>query len=83
MKDKRAGKKLAKLRKQRGLTLRAVRDISEQVAVMLRSRAFIVQPSGLSQIETRGDIPSIYKLYSLSIAYERTMREILCFYGLN
>jgi len=83
MNDKRAGKKLASLRKQRGLTLRAVRDISEQIAALMRNRAFIVQASSLSQIEMRGGVPSIYKLYSLSIAYGCAMRRILSFYGLK
>jgi len=40
-------------------------------------------PSRLSDIETKGVVPSIYRLYSLSVIYRKDAREILTWYGVD
>ncbi len=81
--DKHAGRSLAELRKARGLSMRDVDELSQQVANERRNRVFLIPPSRLSEIESRGVIPSIHRLYTLSIVYECTLKKLLGFYGLD
>src|SRR5574337_846355 len=39
--------------------------------------------SRLSDIETKGILPSIYRLYSLAVIYRRDLRELLAWYGID
>jgi len=60
--DKRAGQKLAELRNRKGLSMRDVDELSQQVAKQRGNRAFLIPPSRLSEIESRGVIPNIHRL---------------------
>jgi transcriptional regulator with XRE-family HTH domain len=82
-KDKRGGQQLASLRLRRGLTMQQVHELSKEVAAVRRSPDFLVLPGRLSDIESKGTVPSIYKLYTLSIIYECPLRKLLGFYGLS
>src|SRR5262249_7150858 len=44
---------------------------------------YMIAPSRLSDIETKGIVPSIYRLYSLAVIYRRDPREILSWYGID
>jgi hypothetical protein len=44
---------------------------------------FIVNPSRLSDIETKGVIPSIYRVYVLSVIYRTDFTEMLKLYGVD
>jgi hypothetical protein len=44
---------------------------------------FVVNPSRLSDIETKGVIPSIYRLYVLSVIYRSDFTELLKMYGVD
>jgi hypothetical protein len=72
---KSAGKQLAKLRKRRGLTLRDVYEISQQVATMRRNASFVVPYSRLSEIENkRGNSkhsPLVYTVDYLQVLDEK------------
>ena len=81
--NKRAGQRLAKMRLRRGLTLYEVFELSRGVAARRRRTAFLIQPSRLSEIESKGVTPTIYKLYSISVIYGRPMRELLSLYGIS
>lgn len=81
--NKRAGQRLAKMRLRRGLTLYEVFELSRAVAARRRRTAFLIQPSRLSEIESKGVTPTIYKLYSISVIYRRPMRELLSLYGIS
>src|SRR5262249_13712041 len=48
-----------------------------------RNEEFSVPPSRLSDIETKGILPSIYRLYTLSVIYRRDLRELLAWYGVD
>jgi hypothetical protein len=78
-----AGLNLRGLRERLGLTMREVESTSFLIAERHRSDEFSVCPSRLSDIETKGLVPSIYRLYSLSIIYRCDLREILTWYGID
>lgn len=78
-----AGKKLRELREQIGLTLRDVEVASTALADSRGIEEFVVNPSRLSDIETKGVIPSIYRLYVLSVIYRADFAELLKLYGID
>jgi transcriptional regulator with XRE-family HTH domain len=78
-----AGKKLRELREHISLTLRDVELASTSLAESRGIEEFIINPSRLSDIETKGVIPSIYRLYVLSVIYRADFTELLKLYGVD
>jgi transcriptional regulator with XRE-family HTH domain len=78
-----AGQNLRALREHLGLTMRDVETSSAAIAAKHESDEFAIPPSRLSDIETKGVVPSIYRLYSLSVIYRKDAREILAWYGVD
>jgi transcriptional regulator with XRE-family HTH domain len=78
-----AGKKLRELREQIGMTLRDVEEASTRLAEVRGIEDYVMNPSRLSDIETKGVIPSIYRLYALSVIYRADFAEILKLYGVD
>ena len=78
-----AGKKLRELREQIGLTLRDVEVASITLADTRGIEEFVINPSRLSDIETKGVVPSIYRLYVLSVIYRADYAELLKLYGVD
>jgi len=78
-----AGKKLRDYREQMGLTLRDVEISSTSLAESRGIEEFVINPSRLSDIETKGVIPSIYRLYVLSVIYRADFTELLKLYGVD
>jgi transcriptional regulator with XRE-family HTH domain len=78
-----AGRRLREIREQIGLTLRDVEIASTGLAEARGIEDFIVNPSRLSDIETKGVIPSIYRLYVLSVIYRTDFAEMLKLYGVD
>src|ERR1700746_1865522 len=76
-----AGKSLRTLREKLGLTMRDVEHSSARIAERYRNEEFSIPPSRLSDIETKGILPSIYRLYTLAIIYRRGGREVIAGYG--
>jgi transcriptional regulator with XRE-family HTH domain len=79
--NKRAGQRLARMRLRRGLTLYQVFELSRRVAARRGKSAFRIQPSRLSEIESKGVIPTIYRLYSISVIYKCPLHKLLALYG--
>src|SRR5208282_3312373 len=77
------GQRLRTLRETLGYRMRDVELASNQIARRFESEEFAIPPSRLSDIETKGIIPSIFRLYSLAAIYRREYRELLSFYGLE
>jgi hypothetical protein len=71
------------VREQLGFTIRDVEAASVRIAEQRRSDDFAIPLSRLSDIETKGVTPSIYRLYTLSVVYRRDLREILTWYGID
>jgi len=78
-----AGKSLRTLREKLGLTMRDVENSSARVADKYRNEEFSIPPSRLSDIETKGILPSIFRLYTLSVIYRRDIRELMSWYGVD
>ncbi len=78
-----AGLNLRGLRERLGLTMREVESASARIAERHGNEEFGVSPSRLSDIETKGLVPSIFRLYSLAIVYRCDLREILAWYGID
>jgi transcriptional regulator with XRE-family HTH domain len=77
------GQKLRALRESLGYRMRDVELASNQIAQRFESEEFTIPPSRLSDIETKGITPSIFRLYSFAAIYRREYRELLSFYGLE
>jgi transcriptional regulator with XRE-family HTH domain len=77
------GQRLRALRETLGYRMRDVELASNQIAQRFESDEFAIPPSRLSDIETKGITPSIFRLYSFAAIYRREYRELLSFYGLE
>lgn len=78
-----AGQNLRSLRERLGLTTREVETASARIAERHGNDEFAVSPSRLSDIETKGLVPSIFRLYSLAVIYRCDVREVLSWYGVD
>jgi transcriptional regulator with XRE-family HTH domain len=77
------GQRLRALRENLGYRMRDVELASNQIAQRFKNEEFAIPPSRLSDIETKGITPSIFRLYSLAAIYRRDYRELLSIYGLE
>jgi transcriptional regulator with XRE-family HTH domain len=77
------GQKLRALRETLGYRMRDVELASNQIAQRFENDEYAIPPSRLSDIETKGIVPSIFRLYSFAAIYRREYRELLSFYGLE
>ena len=77
------GQNLRALREQLGLTMRDVETASSRIAEKHRNDEYSIPPSRLSDIETKGIVPSIFRLYSLAVIYRRDFRELLTKYDVD
>ncbi len=78
-----AGEKLRSLRERLGLSIRMVESASEKLSVKYDNPDYFISLSRLSDIETKGVIPSIYRIYSLSLIYRTSYRQILEMFGIK
>ena len=76
------GKKLRDLRERLGLTLRSVEDASTRLAEAYGNPEYLIPPSRLSDIETKGILPSVYRVHALSLIYRISREELLSWYGI-
>jgi hypothetical protein len=77
------GQHLRVLREQLGLTMRDVELASASIAAKHGNDDFFVPLSRLSDIETKGVLPSMYRLYSLAVIYRSDLNRILTWYGID
>jgi len=77
----RAGEKLKRVRERLHLTFRDVERASQQIAAERGSEEFAIALSRLADIENKGTVPSLYRLYSLCAIYRLDYREVLGWYG--
>src|SRR5258708_16693752 len=78
-----AGQRLRKIRDRLNLRVRDVEVASQKIADKYRNDEFAIYMSRLSEIENRGLVPSIFKLYSLSAIYRLDFQEVLEWYGVS
>ena len=78
-----AGQKLKRVRERLKLRFRDVEEASARIAARRRNDEFIVALSRLADIENKGTMPSIYRLYSLCSIYRLELSEVLAWYGIS
>jgi transcriptional regulator with XRE-family HTH domain len=78
-----AGQRLREVRQKLGLTLQRVEELSEAISKALNNPEFAIPYSRLSQIETRGLVPSVYRIHSLARIYRLDVATILDWYGIR
>ena len=78
-----AGQRLRRARERLNLKFRDVEVASQKIADRHDNPEFGVLISRLSDIETRGTLPSIFRLYSLCCIYRLDLNEVLGWYGVG
>src|SRR5277367_1413912 len=78
-----AGMFLRQIRDSLGLTMRDVEDASAIISQQRDSQEYMIPPSRLSDIETKGIVPSVFRFYCLAAIYHRPARELLRLYGID
>ncbi len=78
-----AGQRLRQLREELGLSIREVEAASLRIASQHHNEDFALSLSRLSDIETKGILPSLYRLYSLAVVYRRDIRELFDWYRVD
>jgi transcriptional regulator with XRE-family HTH domain len=78
-----AGEQLRALRERLGLSIRVVESASEKLAIKYNNSDYFVSLSRLSDIETKGITPNIFRVYSLAVIYRIDYREILKMYSID
>lgn len=76
-----AGQRLRAQRERMGLTLRDVESAAARIAEEHRNEEFALSISRLSDIESKGVVPSVYRLYSLAVLYRLDLLELLRWYS--
>lgn len=78
-----AGQKLKRTRERLNLRYRDVEEASLRIAERQRNDEFILGLSRLADIENKGVLPSLYRLYSLCAIYRLDPLEVMRWYGVD
>lgn len=78
-----AGQRLRKIREDLGLTLRDVEQASNRIAAKYNNPEFGLPLSRISDIETKGIVASVFRLYSLAVIYRLDFNELLSWFGID
>lgn len=78
-----AGRKLKRVRERLRLRFRDVEEASSRIAARHGNDEFSIALSRLADIENKGTMPSIYRLYSLCAIYCLDLPEVLSWYGVS
>src|SRR5580698_3403823 len=78
-----AGQKLKRIRERLRLKYRDVEEASTRIAEANRNDEFVVALSRLADIENKGTMPSMYRMYSLCAIYRLDLDEVLSWYGVS
>ena len=78
-----AGLKLKRIREKLGLRYRQVEQASNLIAQQHRNQDYVVGLSRLADIENKGVVPSLHRLYSLCAIYRLPVAEVLDWYGIH
>ncbi|HUE22213.1 MAG TPA: helix-turn-helix transcriptional regulator [Bryobacteraceae bacterium] len=78
-----AGQRLKRARERLNLRFRDVEQASIRIAELRQNDDFAIALSRLSDIENKGTVPTIYRLYSLCAIYRLDIAEVLEWYGVD
>lgn len=71
------------LREKLGLTMRDVEQSATRLAERLKNEEYAIPMSRLSDIETKGVVPSVFRMYSLGAIYRVEFHELMGWYGID
>jgi transcriptional regulator with XRE-family HTH domain len=77
------GQKLKRMRERLNLRYRDVEEASQKIAEIRGSDEFAIVLSRLADIENKGTVPTIFRLYSLCAIYRLDPVEVLDWYGVD
>lgn len=78
-----AGQKLKRARERLNLRYRDVEEASIRIAERHKNDEFVIALSRLADIENKGTLPSLYRLYSLCAIYRLDIHEVMQWYGVD
>lgn len=78
-----SAERLKELRSRLGITTREVAVLSERIAREEGNDEFYISNAWLTQIENSASVPSIHKLYSLSVIYHVKFGDLLALFGVD
>ena len=78
-----AGKQLKAWREKLGLSTRAVRDMSRQIAREKQNEEFFLSHNWVTDIENGRFRPGMFRMYAISVIYRRNYTEVAALYGLQ
>jgi len=78
-----AGQRLKRARERLNLRYRDVEEASLRIAERHKNDEFVIALSRLADIENKGTVPTIYRLYSLCAIYRLNFYEVLDWYGVQ
>jgi transcriptional regulator with XRE-family HTH domain len=78
-----AGQKLKRARERLKLRYREVEEASQRIADRHGNAEYGIALSRLSDIENKGTVPSIFRIYSLCAIYRLELSEVLGWYGVR
>ena len=79
----RPGDQLRELRNHLGITTREVEELSRKLAERTGNQEYYISNAWLTQLENKDSVPSIYKLFSLSVIYRSTFADLLAIFGID
>src|SRR5271155_5183021 len=79
----RPGEQLRELRNRLGVTTREVEELSRRISVDRENEEFYISNAWLTQLENKTSVPSIYKLFSLSVIYRTKFTDLLAIFGVD
>src|SRR5579864_8064646 len=79
----RPGDQLREIRNRLGVTTREVEELSRKIAQESENDEFSISNAWLTQLENKNSIPSIYKLFSLSVIYRTKFQDLLTIFGID
>lgn len=77
------GEQLKGIRLRLGITTREVEELSRKIADAESSPEFYISNAWLTQVENTESIPSIYKVFSLSVIYRTKYTDLLKLFGID
>src|SRR5215469_14452259 len=77
------GEQLRTLRTRLAVTTREVSEYSRVIAQEHDNEEFYTSHAWLTQLENKDSIPSIYKLFSLSVIYRTKFTDLLATFGID
>jgi transcriptional regulator with XRE-family HTH domain len=78
-----AGQRLRRVREHLGLRYRDVEDASGRIADRHKSSEYSIALSRLADIENKGTLPTLFRLYSLCAIYRLELSDVLRWYGID